>query len=46
MKAAFDKFGGSLPLPVIKNGKTADPRDKKSTKVLEPPRSSLPRPTQ
>ena len=24
-----------LPLPVIKNGKTVDPRDKKSTKVLQ-----------
>ena len=27
--------GGVLPLPVIKNGKTVDPRDKKSTKVLQ-----------
>jgi len=35
LKAAFDKFGGLLPLPVIKNGKTVDPRDKKSTKVLQ-----------
>ena len=26
---------GVLPLPVIKNGKTVDPRDKKSTKVLK-----------
>ena len=30
LKAAFDKFGGVLPLPVIKNGKTVDPRDKAS----------------
>merc|ERR1719231_1629521 len=35
LKAAFDKFDGALPLPVIKNGKTVDPRDKKSTKVLQ-----------
>ena len=35
LKAAFDKFDGVLPLPVIKNGKTVDPRDKASTKVLQ-----------
>ena len=35
LKTAFTKFGGVLPLPVIKNGKTVDPRDKKSTKVLQ-----------
>jgi UDP-N-acetylglucosamine pyrophosphorylase len=35
LKAAFDKFGGSLPLPVMKNDKTVDPRDKKSTKVVQ-----------
>merc|ERR1711988_879810 len=35
LKKTFDKFGGLLPLPVIKNGKTVDPRDKKSTKVLQ-----------
>ena len=35
LKAAFDKHGGVLPLPVIKNGKTVDPRDKASTKVLQ-----------
>ena len=35
LKAAFVKFGGVLPLPVIKNGKTVDPRDKASTKVLQ-----------
>ena len=31
----FDKFGGALPLPVIKNEKTVDPREKKSTAVLQ-----------
>mmetsp|Transcript_4908 Transcript_4908/g.10839 ORF Transcript_4908/g.10839 Transcript_4908/m.10839 type:complete len:463 (-) Transcript_4908:636-2024(-) len=35
LKAAYDKFNGSLPLPVISNSKTVDPRDKKSTKVLQ-----------
>merc|ERR1711988_1768459 len=35
LKATFTKFGGVLPLPVISNGKTVDPRDKKSTKVLQ-----------
>jgi len=35
LKATFDKFNGILPLPVIKNGKTVDPRDKASTKVLQ-----------
>jgi UDP-N-acetylglucosamine pyrophosphorylase len=35
LKAAMNKNGGTLPLPVIKNGKTVDPRDKKSTKVLQ-----------
>lgn len=35
LKAAFTKFDGALPLPVIKNGKTVDPRDKASTKVLQ-----------
>merc|ERR1719217_817538 len=35
LKKAFDKHGGALPLPVIKNGKTVDPRDKKSTKVIQ-----------
>merc|ERR1711990_518113 len=29
------KFNGALPLPVISNSKTVDPRDKKSTKVLQ-----------
>jgi UDP-N-acetylglucosamine pyrophosphorylase len=35
LKAAFDTHGGSLPLPVMKNDKTVDPRDKKSTKVVQ-----------
>merc|ERR1712039_129788 len=35
LKASFDANGGSLPLPVMKNSKTVDPRDKKSTKVLQ-----------
>jgi len=32
---AFDSFDGALPLPVIKNEKTVDPREKASTKVLQ-----------
>jgi len=32
---AFNAFGGFLPLPVMKNDKTVDPRDKKSTKVVQ-----------
>jgi len=35
LKATFTKFDGVMPLPVISNGKTVDPRDKKSTKVLQ-----------
>ena len=35
LKATFDQMGGVMPLPVISNGKTVDPRDKKSTKVLQ-----------
>merc|ERR1719238_1925627 len=35
LKKTMDANGGVLPLPVIKNGKTVDPRDKKSTKVLQ-----------
>jgi len=35
LKATFAKFDGAMPLPVISNGKTVDPRDKKSTKVLQ-----------
>jgi UDP-N-acetylglucosamine pyrophosphorylase len=35
LKAQFDKHNGLLPLPVMKNSKTVDPRDKASTKVLQ-----------
>lgn len=35
LKAAFEKNNGCLPLPVMKNAKTVDPRDKKSTKVTQ-----------
>jgi len=35
LKDQFSKHGGSLPLPVMKNSKTVDPRDKASTKVLQ-----------
>jgi UDP-N-acetylglucosamine pyrophosphorylase len=35
LKGAFEKHGGALPLPVMVNDKTVDPRDKKSTKVIQ-----------
>lgn len=35
LKEAFAKNNGCLPLPVMKNAKTVDPRDKKSTKVTQ-----------
>jgi UDP-N-acetylglucosamine pyrophosphorylase len=35
LKVQFDKHNGLLPLPVMKNSKTVDPRDKASTKVLQ-----------
>ncbi|CAJ1363799.1 unnamed protein product [Effrenium voratum] len=35
LKNLFRKFDGALPLPVMKNSKTVDPRDKSSTKVLQ-----------
>merc|ERR1711907_562970 len=35
LKGAFEKHAGALPLPVMKNDKTVDPRDKKSTKVIQ-----------
>jgi len=35
LSATMKANNGVLPLPVIKNGKTVDPRDKKSTKVLQ-----------
>merc|ERR1719356_1580093 len=34
-KDQFKKHQGALPLPVMKNSKTVDPRDKASTKVLQ-----------
>lgn len=35
LKGIFDKNGGFIPLPVMTNDKTVDPRDKKSTKVIQ-----------
>jgi len=35
LKATFEHFEGMMPLPVMMNGKTVDPRDKTSTKVLQ-----------
>merc|ERR1712087_777751 len=35
LKENFEKHGGALPLPVMLNDKTVDPRDKKSTKVIQ-----------
>lgn len=35
LEGAFVTHGGFLPLPVMKNDKTVDPRDKKSTKVVQ-----------
>ena len=35
LKEALDAQDGSLPLPMIKNTKTVDPRDKKSTSVFQ-----------
>merc|ERR1719506_2400554 len=35
LKALFQKHNGALPLPVMVNDKTVDPRDKKSTKVIQ-----------
>merc|ERR1712048_391906 len=35
LKEAFYKQGGSLPLPVMVNDKTVDPRNKASTKVIQ-----------
>merc|ERR1719216_161952 len=32
LKGQFEKYKGALPLPVMKNSKTVDPRDKNSTK--------------
>merc|ERR1712151_822238 len=35
LKEAIEKAGGALPLPVMVNDKAVDPRDKKSTKVIQ-----------
>merc|ERR1712048_321400 len=35
LKALFEKAGGAIPLPVMLNDKTVDPRNKKSTKVIQ-----------
>ena len=35
LKEALDEQGGFLPLAVIRNGKTVDPRDKTSPKVIQ-----------
>jgi UTP--glucose-1-phosphate uridylyltransferase len=35
LKEMLDQSGGFLPLPVIQNKKTVDPRDKKSTPVFQ-----------
>jgi len=35
LKAIIEKNGGAIPLPVMLNDKTVDPRDKKSTKVIQ-----------
>merc|ERR1712039_1139272 len=35
LKALFDANGGAVPLPVMLNDKTVDPRDKASTKVVQ-----------
>merc|ERR1712117_793820 len=35
LKEIFDKNGGAIPLPVMQNAKTVDPRDKKSLPVLQ-----------
>ncbi len=35
LKEIIDKFGGFIPLPMIKNKKTVDPKDDSSQKVLQ-----------
>jgi phosphoglucomutase len=35
LKAIVDKFGGFIPLPMIKNSKTVDPKDEASQKVVQ-----------
>jgi len=35
LKSIIDKFGGFIPLPMIKNNKTVDPKDNDSQKVFQ-----------
>jgi len=35
LKEIIDKFGGFIPLPMIKNNKTVDPKDDNSQKVIQ-----------
>lgn len=35
LKEIVDKFGGFIPLPMIKNSKTVDPKDDSSQKVIQ-----------
>jgi len=35
LKEIIDKFGGFIPLPMIMNSKTVDPKDDSSTKVVQ-----------
>ncbi len=35
LKEIIDKFGGFIPLPMIKNNKTVDPKDDSSQKVVQ-----------
>jgi phosphoglucomutase len=35
LKEIIDKFGGFIPLPMIKNAKTVDPKDDSSQKVVQ-----------
>merc|ERR1712110_1355865 len=35
LKETFEKNNGAIPLPVMLNDKTVDPRDKSSTKVIQ-----------
>jgi UDP-N-acetylglucosamine pyrophosphorylase len=35
LKSLLDQQGGFIPLPIIKNSKTVDPRDKNSPKVVQ-----------
>ncbi len=35
LKAVLDASGGFIPLPIIRNAKTVDPRDKNSPKVIQ-----------